>query len=288
MLNSIEVRNVIGTLTATLPITNPTADDRYRIKDIAGLDPVKATINTSPYALQDGGFYQSSKGGERNIVIKMGAVPRYNAETNLSIEDLRREAYSIFPPKALVKLNFLNSDIDYPEVEITGYVEYTQSDIFSKDPMIDISIICPKPNFKEPSKHILADQPSMTDIEFPYRGDADTGFELHLDIASTLESLIVYNSGVSTPLRLDFPVLPPINRLVSGDKVIISTIPGAKKIHVVRGGVTINALENMVSGSMSMILGPAVKSFRIDAIPVAGQTSNFLYDIHCWPAYVGL
>ena len=68
MLNRIEIQKKDGGV-LTLPIYDAT---NFQIKDIQGLDPVKANIVTSNFANIDGGQFQSSRREMRNLVIKLG------------------------------------------------------------------------------------------------------------------------------------------------------------------------------------------------------------------------
>lgn len=286
MLTSIEVRNAIGVLVATLPISAVTADARYSIKDITGLGPVKADINTSPHAIQDGGYFQSARTGERNIVMKIGTRPVYNGETVLTQETLRRDFYKVFPPKGLVTLRFFNADPQFQTVEIVGYVESNEPDIFSQEPMIQVSIVCPKPNFVELQPMVRTGN-THEPLEFPYRGDAETGFFLELYVQSDLTKVVINNSRVDEDLVLDFPA--PSKTLLKGRGVLnISTVANNKYITAGQFASETNMLSSLSYGSLSMSLGPIVNSLNVSVIPVPGQSSALPYQVTCVPAYVGL
>ena len=67
----VEIVNVSNEV-LTLPMDD-TQD--YFIKDIVGLDPVKAEIVESSYGTIDGTLYQSSRRGSRNPVITICCKP---------------------------------------------------------------------------------------------------------------------------------------------------------------------------------------------------------------------
>lgn len=115
-----------------------------QIRDISGLEPVKAEIISIP-SNQDGELFQHARVGKRNIVLKLGLNPNWVDQT---MSSLRRILYNHFPPKASRTLRFYSDDM--PVVEIGGYVESLEPNMFSQDPEIQVSIICLKPNFGDP------------------------------------------------------------------------------------------------------------------------------------------
>ena len=301
MLNSVEVRNAVGTLVQTLPIKSVSASSHYVIEEITGLDPVKADITSSDYATQDGGFFQSARAGGRNLIFKMAYQPDYVA--GKTVETLRREMYSIFPPKGAVFLRFFNSDPLFKTVEIKGWVESFSSPPFAKEPAINVSIICPKPNFYELAPVTkLGD--SGTIISMPYEGDAEVGFTLRVNPLTTIQRLVLKN-GVDKDLDLRFQApIPGTPGWVDPfaptflDTITFSTLPGNKYINLVRQGVTYNLMPYIKSGSLSMKLSPLVKTIQIDigqsSVPGSdvpadwGWTTTTGMLLTCTPEYLGL
>src|SRR6266542_614762 len=118
------------------------ATDPIQIKNIEGLGPVDATVNTAQYGSIDGEFYNGSVVGKRNIVLTVGLNPNYASQ---SMEFLRQCLYQYFMPKSAVSLRFASTHM--PEVSIDGVVESFEPNMFSKDPEIQVSIICPQSEF---------------------------------------------------------------------------------------------------------------------------------------------
>lgn len=110
-------------------------------RDILGLEPTKAEITMAP-SNKDGDLFQNARLGKRNIVFKLGLDPNWVDQT---MSSLRRMLYDHFPPKTWRTLQFFSDDI--PTVEIGGYIESFEPNMFSQDPEIQISVICPKPMF---------------------------------------------------------------------------------------------------------------------------------------------
>lgn len=116
---------------------------QYVIKDIQGLGPPKAEILTTSYQGMDGGVYQTAKGSQRNVVIQLGLNPNYLSDDPFGT--LRRALYKWFNPKILLEMDFINSN--FQTVRLYGYVESNEPSIFSPEPSITVSIICPDPYF---------------------------------------------------------------------------------------------------------------------------------------------
>ncbi len=188
MLTKIEVISEryevpVMLLGAFYPNQNP-----IRILDISGLEPVKAEITTTPFS-QDGELFQNARVSKRNIVLKLGLNPNWVDQT---MSSLRQLLYKYFLPKSSCTLTFYSDDM--PVVQIQGYVEDFEPNMFSQDPEIQISIICPQPDFVEIGRttYYGTDRPT-TNIYLQNDGTVETGFELELDLigSSTIENLRV-------------------------------------------------------------------------------------------------
>lgn len=112
------------------------------IRSIDGLGPGKASINTTDIASDDGSIFNSARSEQRNIVLTLGCLIA-DGVTN-SIETARQLTYKYFPKKKPLKFYILT---DNRELEILGYTESNEPDIFTDDETTQISIICPDPLF---------------------------------------------------------------------------------------------------------------------------------------------
>lgn len=122
------------------------SESQIAISSIEGLAPVSATINITQYASADGGIFNSSRREQRNIVItgKLGDNP--------SMDAVREKVYDMVPvgDHVIVLLHFT----DGTTKKINGYVESVESDYFGDLEGIQISIICPNPDFTIVDKYI--------------------------------------------------------------------------------------------------------------------------------------
>lgn len=158
----------------TMPLNGGRAEtDLIQIRNIDGLDPVKASINTSPFGSVDGASYVGSSVLSRNIVLTLHPNPDWDDWT---YESLRRFIYSYFMPKLEVRLVFYSDDMI--PVEISGIVEDVNVNMFSQDPELQVSIICPDPYFTALDPIVITGQTVRTGgatIPIEYNGTMESG-----------------------------------------------------------------------------------------------------------------
>lgn len=142
MIQSFTVTNPNGK-SMVCDLANPWKEG-LAVASIDGLGPGQATINTADISSMDGGLFNSSRKGTRNIVLNLIFVDH----DTLSIEDIRRKCYIYFPLKKQVNLKITTGNgINSKEYLIDGYVESNEPVIFSSQEGATISLICPKPYF---------------------------------------------------------------------------------------------------------------------------------------------
>jgi hypothetical protein len=158
-------------------------DDPVQIRNIEGLGPVKAEVSSTPFSTGRGSLYQGDSIGTRNIILTLGLNPNWIDQTMMS---LRQLLYRYFMPQTWSKLRFITDEL--PIVYINGVVESFEPNHFAQDPEIQISLLCPKPDFIDVDSTLIhgvssaigtiADPSSALLID--YIGTVPTGFEIHL------------------------------------------------------------------------------------------------------------
>src|SRR3954470_19978896 len=113
MIYKVEVRSPQGDL-LTLELDD--ISDGLLVKEIKGLDPVKATLVSSSFAQQDGSYYQSSRRENRNIGLVLGLVPDPAVS---SVRAVRNGLYRYFMSESAVSLRFFDDEDDLT-VDIDG------------------------------------------------------------------------------------------------------------------------------------------------------------------------
>lgn len=259
MIKSIKVTNPKGE-SLVLDLFHPEKSGLI-VRSISGLGPPKANINSTDLATADGALYSSARASTRNIVFNLQFM---FAPT---IEDSRQLTYKYFPLKKLVKIEV---ETDNRNLEISGYVESNQPDIFSKEETTQISILCLNPFFYDPDPSVTQFATVTPTFEFPfsnesttenliefgtinldtrstidYVGDVDTGVLITIHALGSVSGyLTIYNVETQEKMVID---LAKIKTLIgkdygSGDDIIISTVSGDKYVQVLHDGKYTNAI----------------------------------------------
>lgn len=216
---------------------------QYRFTNVDGLGPVKASISTVELSSEAGSTYLSSRDTARNIVIHVEFKPDYSA--GFDYTSLRRNLYDVFTPRSEVDLTF--NDAKLGAMSITGYVESHEPDIFSDNPAVQISVLCPDPYFRRPSEAstvVNVASASAGSFNIPYSGHVPTGFLVEFTVNETLSEakMTLRKSGTNGELTVH-------TAFQSGDQIRINTVPGQKYVQRVRSG-TVTSILGAFSGAM--------------------------------------
>lgn len=261
-----------------LSVKNSTGDilvlsnsDKYTVYNVEGLNPAKATISKSINTTQDGSVINFTTVESRNIVIYMTIEG--------DIESNRINLYKYFTPKKSVTIYFKN---DTRNVYIEGVVELIECDLFSNKQTAQISIICPKPYFKDVNDFITSFSDISKLFEFPF-SIPESGVELS-SITTNVRKTILYSgdveSGIIIQLFANGEVVNPriydvfaktyfkLNMtLQEADTILINTNVGEKSVTLIRKGVKTNALGYMSPDSSWFMLsaGDNVFTYECDS-----------------------
>ena len=244
----------------TLPLSDNGREetDLIQIRNIDGIDPVKAAITTSPFGSVDGVAYTGSNVASRNIVLTLHPNPDWNDWT---FEGLRRLVYSYFMPKLLTRLVFYSTDM--PPVEIFGYVESCEVNPFASDIEIQVSIICPDPYFTAVDGTVILgvsnDGSSLVDV--PYNGSIEAGINVEVKrISDPPPTSISIQIG-----ELTFSSFTVAASVSSSVYFIMNSIAGQRYIQNVNlaNGVITNLLSKVAPGSVWPVLDPGLNKFSV-------------------------
>lgn len=236
--------------------------DFIHIRDIKGLGPVQADINSTPYGSQDGEFFTGSNITKRNIVMTIGFSPDWIVHT---VASLREIVYGYMMSKQPVVLRFYRDDL--PTVEIHGYVESNDPNIFAKDPQLEISIICPLPDFVAVSPSVVVGTANEDPAEtaFSLVGNVDTSGRVVLttiedDPAPTYDGSVTLEHKTLAPGSEIYAITGSV---AEGMELVIDSARGAKIAENVIGFEHINLLNSMTPTSKWLELHPGVNKFRV-------------------------
>lgn len=252
MLSKVEISTEQGS-TLELPLE---AINGYLVKDIEGLDPVKATLVSSSFALMDGEQYQSSRRESRNILMKLGLEEAYSP---LTTRELRLQLYRFLMPKSQVRLRFFLTD--GPTVDIYGRVESFDSTSFTKEPEAVISLVCHQPDFYSPIPVITSGSTVSDSTEnfINYEGSVESGIILTVMPDRDLTSFVVHHRPPDGKMRtLEFS-----EPLVAGDILRVSTVSGSKYARLTRNALEESILYGISPYSAWIQLFPGSNALRV-------------------------
>lgn len=262
MLNTVIFRSLKPDVYAdlTIPVIDPNPAQPLFLRDITGLEPVTAAINSKGYGEQDGEFYIGGHLPKRNIVMKFGL----NASSPASVANARTLCYGYMMTKSKVQLRFLTDE--HVPLEITGYVESIQPDRFSEDPAMQVSIICPKPNLVTDRREVRGNSGvSPAEVEILYNGNLATGISFILDMGThDYVGRVILETRIGAPVYQTFLTYPDLY-MSSFWQLWIGTEQGNKYMDARTSPTNIvqNLLSKMDPNSWWMTLVPGRNTFRV-------------------------
>jgi len=271
MISIVEARSRRGDL-LSLPLEDDSSG--FRVANIEGLDPVKATLVSSSFANNDGEMYQSSRRETRNIKFNIELDPY--PESGDTVRDLRKKLYRLFMPESEVRLTFrLEEGLD---VDIVGRVESCETDHFSQDPAVDISIICFDPDFYDPTPVVESDGMLTSNVNstfIAYDGTVEVGAVITLGpLVADIPDFALYHTLPNDEVRtLEFDNVP----LETGDVLVISTVPGSKGVTLTRAGTSSSALYGVSPQSNWITLEPGDNQLKLYSAVATGSPWSVEY-----------
>lgn len=257
MINAVEVTNSIGE-SLLLELFYPEKTG-IAVGPITGLGTPQFTVNTIPYGIGDGSAVGTVRADYRNIVFKFW--PLFNP----LVEDSRQLLYRYFQVKKPITLTF---HLDNRTVDIDGYVESNDPDIFTNPESISISVICPDPYFRDrdPDKTYFYGSAPMFEFPFSnpvnyktlimselsidnratieYKPEIATGMEIEIRLESVTGDIALYNVGTEEKLliyndKIERFTGKPLDK---GDQIFVNTVLGSRTIELYREGHRYNIL----------------------------------------------
>lgn len=257
----------------------------YQIVDIDGLNPPKAVINSSTVAGMDGTRFKSSRLQERNIVITI--------RINGNVEENRINLYRYFRTKQWCKVYYKNGVRD---VFIEGYVDSIDCDLFTQSELMQISIVCQDPYFKNAQEIVNDISKVIYQFEFPFSfGDNGATHDGVTIVSSSLDDAMEFSvfeqdlitqidnkSETEVGFTIDITFIgyaygPKIVDIITGDffeidgaynvgdRIVINTIKGKKSVKLYRNGVESNLFTKLTQGSKWFQLRLGANFYRYEA-----------------------
>lgn len=261
--------------TAWLPLSDPYGTG-LAVLNITGLGPVKTDLRITNYGAQSGGYYNGSRVGTRDIVFTLKPL-------GPDIEYVRRWAYKLLDVEEHVSMVFVT---DYGDRRIDGYVESFEADIFSKNELFTVSVICPRPEFTDGDGVVLTSSSAdtmnatfefpfesrwlMDDIEFGtprnyaenivhYSGDVPVGCEIHVDILSDPGKTVT----IFGPRGTQVTVENVNNTIKKGGRLVLNTVIGKREAYFVKDGKKVDLAWTLWNQSNWPVLYPGYNTFAV-------------------------
>lgn len=230
MLEQIDVvyANESGEQALALPIAGLSPKDSLLLRMVTGLNPPDVDLFIGDYA-RDGGYFQGRRVGLRNVVVTIDLNP--NPALGETVSGLRELIYKLFldPRVNADFIQFILREDDGRSRYVVGYVEKIESDLFSAERQVQISMLCPDPYIRDLIETVLSNPSGWITVPFSYAGTAETGFRTVIAVNSNTGTLTLENNARTMVLTYAF---------LAGDVVTINTVRGARTITLTRASVT--------------------------------------------------
>lgn len=257
-------------------------ETQFQIISIEGLTPPKAKITTNAIANFDGERFKHSKIEMRNLVITL--------KINGDVESNRILLYDFFDNGQYCKIYYTNSS---RKVYVEGYCENVESDLFSKNQTMQISILCADPFWKSINTELVDLSFSTGVFEFPF--SIDTNGVAFTDFISKKETLVINKSDVPCGMTITlttenvYSVYPAIFNVKTGEwlriltylnvgeTLIINTNKGEKSVVKIVDGVEENVMKDFANGSKWLQLERGVNYFTLDTVNNSGASLKAVF-----------
>lgn len=254
MLTEVKAFSSLSAPLLPLDVGGRPETDLLQIRNIDGLDPVKASVNTSPFGSIDGTDYIGSDVLSRNVVLTVHPNPDWNEWT---FESLRRLLYMYFMPSLPVRLVFYSDDM--PAVQIAGIVESIETDLFSKDPQYLVSVVCPDPYFTALDAIVITGTSLDSPLSVTYDGNIEAGVIIRVSYIADGGNPSVITSRIGDNALTVGATVDAENYLE------ISSIPMKKfvqNVYTVTGAIT-SRMYAVTPGYSWPVLQPGLNEFDI-------------------------
>lgn len=252
----------------TLQLTN---NRYYNLISIEGLLSPLVEISSITATNRDGSIPTNIRATDRTITISI--APRSQ------VEDSRQRLYRFFPIKKEVTLYFKNQKRD---LKINGIVEAIDGLLFELNQTLEIVIRCYNPFFKNRYESNIELSQVVANFEFPFAieaegmefsyvdrqlsqiiensGEIETGLIIGLEAMGTVVNPIIYNADSRASFGLNFT-------MQEGDKIIIDTNVGDKKVELVRNGEISNIINSIEKNNtwLNLPTGNTVFTYSCDS-----------------------
>jgi len=278
MIKTVWVKNAAGD---HLDIAMRSSLDRHGllIFNFDGLGSPDATIGGIGGPNFDGIRMNSVRTDARHMVLTLAIPGQGDAE-----EDAKALIYQFFPVKQIILLGVVT---DRHNVYIEAVVESNNFNQFSKVENAVISLMCPKPFFKDlyAVEHTLSTLIGTPKFSFPfsneslinpviefgeflyvpsadieYTGGVASGCDINIAFSGPATEIVITNTNGSQSMSIT-----PDEEMEDGDQFLFNTRVGEKQATFVRDGVSTNILSLVGLFDPWISIRPGLNTIRITA-----------------------
>lgn len=313
MIHSFTVTNHTGK-SMECELTNPWKEG-LAVGAIDGLGPGQATVNVADISSKDGGLFNSARKGSRNIVITLIFVDhdtltiedlRRKCYTYFPIEKEVKLKFTTFDGKTY-KHFLIDGVVESNEPSIFSQREGATISIICPDPCFYTTddqeqrfSIASNPDFtfefsKVPSDNtelLMGDVVSYIVTNLYYDGDSDTGAVFDITFKSDVEhtpsnpkKIRIDNSLTNTTSIFSLEKIKNIvstmvegfEGIVTGDRIVLSTITGEKSLTYIHDGNSYNVLGAVESAGPWLTIAKGLNHLAIDkdgSIEITASVKN--------------
>jgi hypothetical protein len=248
----------------------------YLVKGIDGLGPVPSQITENYMSYANQYSHDRHNVDQRIIAVTLGLTDDHYG--GLSVQQLRNQLYFYLPLHSEVTLWFQDDVIG--QVQIKGRVESLTPAIFTKEPEVVVTVVCPDPYFSALTEIVIANpvRGANNTYEIEYLGSAPVGYKF---------DIIPSGGTIST---INFDGFRMAQSIPSGQKVAVSTIPGDKYVRRYANLTTTSynrwtKYVNYLTDWGTLLLYPGL---NVKTMSWSGTTANPFKNIRWTPKYLSL
>lgn len=269
-ITSVELHPAGSDFVAVLSFRDPTRQNPYNVKNIAGLDADAIVPRYYGKATNSNQNFYNLTPLKREPIMRVELNPQFGEGKSYS--DLRDDLYKLIASSrtGVVDIQFKNGAVLV--AAISGLVTKLEATHFEKNPEVQISFSVEDSMLKAPAPvNVVVAGLDLADVNIvDPLSTAPHGFDFTLTFLAGLASI---NISDPTDASWSFVVTPAGGFLIN-DVLHFSSEPKDKKLYITRGAATIYLADKLAQGSVWPILFPgdnhfgavAPASLRIDAI----------------------
>lgn len=247
MLNRINIASGSDVLvSAGMPDGHWQTEDQVYIRDIKGIEPVTATINTTRSGTIIGESFNGVTYPSREMVVTFGVLPKHRWRA----EDVLNNLYGYVGSQVRVRLATNNPDTRY----VDGYIKSVIPTMFSAEPLLMVTITCPRPFFNENSQTIIRN--SNEDFTLPaFYTQVPIGILLRYRPNSQITTFVFADS--------DGQEIRWTGAMGTGNECVVNTQTGRKSIIVHNSAGTHNSISGLDGTKFEFNIQGNGKSYRL-------------------------